>query len=98
MGRLESRNELITRMNARLDEVEAIKAEVMELSEVKLLAQQLATGTLMHAGYNLGAWHGGKDAYQCVRSSSVDYVASGSSMVVRNACGRHDVSATWTAG
>lgn len=60
--RLETRNELVTRINLRLLEVEVVKSSVEQLPEVESVRAKAPT---WQVEYNLAAWHGGMDAYKC---------------------------------
>lgn len=60
--RLQTRNTLVSRINARLQEVEVVKSTVDQLPEVEHM-RALAPGWRVE--YNLAAWSGGKEAYKC---------------------------------
>ena len=60
--RLQSRAQLNPLVQARLEEVHAIRATVEALPEVQSARAAAATWQPL---YNLAAWHGGHDAYKC---------------------------------
>lgn len=61
--RLQTRSTLVARINARLAEVEVVKSTVFQLPEIEHMR---AVAASWRVEYNLAAWHGGRDAYECV--------------------------------
>eukprot|EP00892_Ulva_mutabilis_P001573 jgi/Ulvmu1/11416/UM075_0078.1 len=61
LERLQTRNALVERINARLEEVEMVKSTVDQLPEIE---QMRAVASTWQIEYNLAAWAGGKEAYE----------------------------------
>lgn len=68
--RLQTRNTLVSRINARLQEVEVVKSTVDQLPEVEHMR---ALAPNWQVEYNLVAWSGGKEAYKCAPAFLVAY-------------------------